>query len=268
MIAREETPAEGRVRDAVGALPPARADGGYRDRLRREFVAGELAPRLRVVRSPWRWRVAVWSATAAAAAAAFVATTLLSTSAPEYRVVSVEGAGSAIVDGRPLPLDHARELAHALRRGGHVVMPQGATLDLVAPGVLAVTLSGGSDATLPAIPAKGERKLECRVANGDLFFSTGRAFHGASLDVETPEATAHVTGTSLAVLRDAEGGTCVCVMEGRVQVTARGEEPYTVPAGSRLICPVEGGTEPARILHRSEHALHRLQDKTTKLLDR
>src|SRR5690242_2104742 len=134
MIAREETPvtpAEGRVRDAVGALPPARADGAFRERLRREFVAGGIAPRLRVVRTSWRARVAIWSSAAAAAAAAFVTVSLLGSSTPDYRVVAVEGTGAAIVDGRSIPIDHASELARALRHGGHVVMPKDATVDLV-----------------------------------------------------------------------------------------------------------------------------------------
>jgi ferric-dicitrate binding protein FerR (iron transport regulator) len=104
---------------------------------------------------------------------------------------------------------------------------------------------------------------------GNVFISTGRAFHGATLEMETPEAVAHVTGTSLAVLRDLEAGTCVCVMEGRVVVSyEEGKESVPVPAGKRCVCPLEGEAEVGPILHYSEHALHRLNEKSAAVLGR
>ena len=98
---------------------------------------------------------------------------------------------------------------------------------------------------------------------------TGPAFHGARLAMDTPEATAHVVGTSLALLRNAEAGTCVCVLEGKVDVSYEdGKETVAVPAGKRCICPLEGEAEIGPILHSSEHALHLLGEKSAAALGR
>jgi hypothetical protein len=263
------TPEQARIRDAVGRLPSAEPDPAFRARLRVAFVAGTIAPRLRVVESPWRRRAIVWGGFVAAAAAAVIVAGLVLGRSSDYRLVASEGAGVAMVNDAAIPMDHAAELARALRRGGHVVVPKGATIDIAAPGVLAMTLSGGSDVVVPPAPPRiGERHAQGRVTLGDLFIATGPDFHGATLDVVTSEANAHVTGTSLAVLRDEFDGTCVCVMNGVVAVTANGEAPVKVPAGMRIVVPIEGRPEMRKIRMRSEHALHRLHSMADPVLGR
>jgi len=269
---RDPTPAERRAQDAVRELPAARASEAFRAKLREEFVSGRIAPRLRLVQPAWWTRPIGWGSIAAAAAAALVVGAFALNRAPDWRLIGVEGTGVALVDGRRIPLDHTAELARALRRGARVVTPDSGMVDLVIPGVLAVNLDMATDVTLPAGPGRWwARHARARVANGYAFYATGRAFHGATLDVQTPEVNAHVTGTSLAVLRDDEQGTCVCVMEGRVHVQRwRGGVPggMDVPAGQRCISLPNGAQYLKPILEYSTHALHRLHARAGALLGR
>ena len=255
------TPEQARIREAVRRLPAAEPDAAFRARLRAEFVGGTLRPGLRVVASPWRRRLVVWGGFAAAAAAAAIVIGLVLGRSSAYRL--------AMVDGREIPLEQARDLARALRRGGHVIVPRGATIDIAAPGVLAMTISGGSDVIVPPAPPRmGDRHAQGNVAKGDLFIVTGPDFHGATLDIMTSEAEAHVVGTSLAVLRDDDAGTCVCVMTGVVAVKANGEAAVKVPAGMRIVVPIDGVPEMRKIRMTSEHALHRLNEKAGEVLGR
>jgi hypothetical protein len=263
---RDLPPAERAARDALGALPSARPDAAYRQRVARAFVSGSL--KSTVPQRPIPWRLGPWISVAAAAAALVVVAFALNRG-PDWRVIGVSGSGTVVVDGRALELQGAG-LARAVRRGAHVTLASGVTLDVVAPGMLAMKLSGGSDVVLPEAPNRWwSRAVHGRVNAGNAFISTGRAFHGAALAMETPEAVAHVTGTSLAVLRDRVAGTCVCVMEGRVVVSyEKGKESLSVPAGKRCVCPIEGEAEIGPILHSSEHALHSLNEASAAALGR
>jgi len=263
------TPEERHAREALGSVAPPRADAAFRARLKQEFATGAISPRRgAVLRGPWYARPAAWLPLAAAAAVAIVLSGL--NRGPDWQVVSARGEGFVIVGERPVPLGHAAELAGLLRRGGRVRVPEGASLDLVVPGDIAVSLASGTDATLPAAPNRWwGRGARARVATGDAFFATGRAFHGATLDVETSELRAHVVGTTFAVLRHPEG-SCVCVMEGRVQIVDLSEdedETVEIPAGMRRICPVSGPDQTLPILDDSAHELHRLREQSARLLE-
>jgi hypothetical protein len=261
----ELTPAERAAREALGALSSPRPDAAYRARVARAFVSGSLKPTVRP--RPFFARAELWSLVGAAAALVVVAFAL--NRGPDWRVISSHGAGEAVVDGRAVALQ-GEDLARAIRRGAHIVLPKDVSISVVAPGMIAMNIEGGSDLVLPEAPNRWwSRAAHGRVALGNTFISTGRAFHGATLAMETPEAVAHVTGTSLAVLRDREAGTCVCVMEGKVVVSyEEGKESLAVPAGKRCICPIEGEAEIGPILHYSEHALHHLNDESAAALGR
>ena len=264
----ERTPAEQAAREALGALPPVRPDPAYRQRVALAFVSGSLRSTTRA--RPFLLRADLWTTIAAAAALVVVAFAL--NRGPDWRVIEARGAGTVMVDGRAIALQGA-DLARAIRRGAHVTLANDAALDLVAPGMLAMNISGGSDVVLPEAPNRWwSRAAHGRVNMGNTYISTGGAFHGATLEMTTPEASARVTGTSLAVLRDPEAGTCVCVMEGLVVVTYQeGDEPpesKSVPAGMRCACPPEGEAEIGPILPSSEHALHRLNEASAAALGR
>lgn len=264
----EQAPAERAAREALGALPSVRPDTAYRQRVSFAFVSGSLKSTVR--RRPFLARMELWTTIAAAAALVVVAFAL--NRGPDWRVIEARGAGTVVVDGKAIAIQGA-DLSRAIRRGAHVTLANGAALDVVAPGMLAVNISGGSDMVLPEAPNRWwSRASHGRVNVGNAFISTGGAFHGATLEMATPEAVARVTGTSLAVLRDREAGTCVCVMEGLVVVTYQegdeAPESKSVPAGKRCICPLEGEAEIGPILPSSEHALHRLNEKTAAALGR
>lgn len=258
---------QGRARDAVRELPTVPADEGFRSRLRQDFIAGTLAPRLRVVRTPWAG-AALWVPLAAAAALVLVA---LGIQRPlDWQVVRLEGVGKLTIDGRAVGVTQSAEIDRLLRHGGHLVLPDDAGLDLVAPGQLAVSLHGGTDIVVPSgAGGLGPRHMRAQVLMGNAYFETGPRFHGSSLDVETPEATAHVVGTSFAVLRQPHG-TCVCVMEGRVRVTHRLQprDVVDVPAGLRRMCYDDSESETGPILQSSVHALHALRGESSRLLGR
>lgn len=260
------TPEEQAAREAVRSLPRPEADDAYRARLREAFVRGGLHRRL-AAPPPRIARLATWAPLAAAAALAVAAGVM--NRGPDWQVAYTKGDGMVIVGERPVPLKHADELARLLRRGGHVRVPDTGYLDLVAPGQLAVCLAPGADVRLPAAPNRWWRRdAQAAVDMGDAFFETGRGFHGATLEVNTAEARAHVTGTSFAVLRDAEAGTCVCVMEGRVRVDAKLGGSSLVAAGMRRVCPPDTSALILPILDYSVHALHKLREVTATRLER
>jgi len=259
--------AEQAARDAVRGLAPPRAEATFRARLRREFTTGQFGPRRAVVSRPWWSRPQLL----APVAAALVAMTAVSLNrGPDWQLIAANGEGQVSVDGAVFsPRDAA--LGERLRRGGHVRVDGAITLDLVAPGVAAVALAPGAELELSSAPGRWwARDMRADVANGDTYFTTGRAFHGAHLDVSTPEVSVRAVGTAFAVLRENQS-TCVCVMEGRVRVGEAGTayaSAVEVPAGMRRIVHADRTSETQPILDDSVHRLHRQRDVAGGLLGR
>lgn len=254
------TPDERAASEALRALPRPEAAPAFRARLKHGFTSGALAerPSTPVIRLPiWR-RPGFWPALAAAAAVLlFVAGPL--NRGPAWRVVTSRGEGLAIVNGRPIAMAHGVEIGAELARGGRVRIPDDAVLELVASGEIAVRLSAGADADLPAPPNRWfNRSSHARMRHGDLFATTGHAFRGARLVVETDLARVFVTGTSFAVLAHEEG-TCVCVMSGTVHVAAQAGPMEVVPPGERcFVYPDRRVPSHHPVLDSSLHALHDL----------
>ena len=255
------------VREAVAARTHGRPDPAFRARLKQEFQSGRFgAPRVPVPRRPWFARPARWLPVAAGL---LVVAGLVANRGPDWRVVSAHGDGSVQVGGASFaPGEHER-IAAALRRGGDVRIEGAVTLNLVAPGVLAVTLAPGTSMRLPATPGRWwSRATRARVDAGDAYFSTGRGFHGARLNVSTPEVEVLAVGTAFAVLRH-EQGSCVCVMEGRVRVATRsGGDAVDVPEGMRRLVGVHGDAETLPILEDSVHRLHEQRSSVGSALER
>lgn len=279
---------EQRARDLVRALGVPRADADFRGRLKAQFMAGAIPervvdaarteapppPGIIAFPRPFFARPAFWSSLAAAAAALAIVVGI-GNRGPDWQVTMAKGDGEVIVGAQHISLHDPKAIGAALARGGRLQLAAGNTLELVAPGEVAVRMTRVTDMTLPAAPNRWfSRDVQVAVRHGDTFYSTGSAFHGARLRVTTAQAQVLVTGTSLAVLSN-EDGTCVCVMEGRVAVREAHAKPgpasamHMIPAGRRYVFPSDG-TESFEddMLMYSQHALHALNGNTAQLLGR
>ena len=287
----ELTADERRARDAVRALPATAQgpDADYRARVREHFVAGTLhstvaevpeadaatleatiAPEAatgRVIDGPWFARPSRWLPLAAAAALVFALG--LANRGPAWQVSAATGTGTLRVEGRDVAADAPWAIAQLAGRGGRVQLPETVSLDLVAPGHLAIHLAPGSDVLLSGSPNRWiARHSEIRIQQGDVYVSTGHAFQGAKLAVVTPEARAEVLGTSFAVMRFPTG-TCVCVMEGHVRVASMHDRSSAeVAPGQRRFCFPDQPAYTDSILENSVHELHQLQRVSGELLGR
>lgn len=248
---------ERRARDAVRGLSSPAPGPAFRTRLREQFVSGQFE-RPAVVRLPWFRRPSVWGP-ALAAAAALVVTFM--NQGPDWRVLATSGEGRVIVSGRAFEASDRAGIGKAIARGGDVVIEGPVTLDLIARGSVAVAMAPETRMHLPAAPARWwARRAVATIDDGSVYFSTGRDFHGATLDVLTPNVAARCVGTSFAVLLSAPLGTCVCVMEGEVNVAKRELGPgagVPVPSGMRRFINPQGGETTQPILEDSVHHLHR-----------
>lgn len=233
------TPEERAAAAAVRSLRMRGASPAFRERLQTEFVTGSISSgldrsRMRevpgVFRFPTRWvQPLAW-----AAAATLIAVTAIGLNrGPAWQVKDVSGSGIIVVGNLPIPLDHSEQLEAALQPGARVRVPPGATLEVMAPGQLAIVLMSGTDVVMPATPGRWfGRGVSTTLAAGQLRVTTGPRFQGARLAIHTPEAEVAVTGTTLAVICEPHG-TCVCVLDGRVDVGARGGEMSVVEGGRR-----------------------------------
>lgn len=252
------TPSERATRDAVRGLGAPRADAAFRSRLRLEFVSGRIGRRHGLpAPRPWFTR----GLRLAPLAAGVLAVALLAANrGPDWRVVSAAGEGRVLVDGVAFAPGDSVGIAARAMRGGRLSLQGAVTLDLVAPGVAALALAPGADVTLSAAPNRWWwRGMSAQLATGDAYFTTGRKFHGAHLDVRTPEATVRAVGTSFAVLC-APFGTCVCVMQGRVTVGGKAAVPgkgVEVRQGMRRVVHPDQVAETLPILDDSVLHLHR-----------
>ena len=225
------------------------------------------APRATVLpmpaRRPMMWR---WASAAAAMAAAWLVASAMNR-APEWRVSDVQGVGMAIVDGRPIALNHADEIQQALRHGGRLVVAAG-SLMLMAPGQLAIEVLPGTELQLPPAPQRlWDRHATALVESGEIRITTGRQFRGADLTVTTPEAKLDVVGTTLAVIRE-PAGTCVCVLDGRVMVGTKDGAMAAVEHMRRRMVFADGsGVEDAAIRDAEIGSLGRFRDEHRAAID-
>ena len=210
-----------RVQRSLSRLPRRAANREFRDRLRSQFVRDAMPGRVRSVPHTWwstRWGM---TAVAASSAAAILAFAWLLNTGPAWKLTGSSGNGVVQIDGRPTSLDAPAEIARGLHSGADVLLPADAQLDLKLPGIAVIQIVGGSHATLPGSPGRWfARSMVASLDAGEIRISTGPAFRGNQLEVVTPEARAIVTGTTLAVLRQADS-SCVCVLEGRVSMISK-----------------------------------------------
>jgi len=228
------TPEETRAREAVRGLERPRADAAFRERLKRDFVTGRIGEQ-RVLELPLAWhrRLAWRLALAPVAFAALAMTAVLANRGPAWTVLAIAGDGVAVVDRTPVPLTHGEELRRRLHPGARLTVPAAAEIEIANTGGMVIQVTAGTEFTLPASPGRWfGRQVAGAVRHGEIRVTTGPAFRGARLRVDTPEAMIDVAGTTLAVICEPVG-TCVCVYDGVVQVGARGAVAESVPSGRR-----------------------------------
>lgn len=221
-----------RVQRSLRRLPRGEANREFRDRLRSQFIHDVVPGGVRgLPRTRWsrRWGMA---AIAASTAVAILASAWLLNTGPAWELTGSSGSGMVQVDGRPTPLDAPTEIARRLHPGADVLLPADAQLDLMLPGIALIQITGGSHATLPGRPGRWfARSMVASLDAGEIRISTGPSFRGTQLKVVTREARAIVTGTTLAVLRQADS-SCVCVLEGTVSMISNASAA-TVRTGFR-----------------------------------
>jgi ferric-dicitrate binding protein FerR (iron transport regulator) len=226
-----EARARERLRSATRPVAPA----AWRERLKREFVSGDFASKAVVVplpaaRRPHRVR---WVVGFAAAATVTIVAAALN-QAPPWTALPSAGTGTLYVNGEPLPVRDTAGLTRRLRPGSRLKLQSTEDLDLVSSGVLAMQLSPGTEAVLPSPPGRWfGRAGRASVDRGNLRVTTGRRFGGSRLAIITPEATVHVSGTTLAVIAESTG-TCVCVLEGTAHVRPHRGTMTRVTPGTRV----------------------------------
>lgn len=235
------TPEQERARDAVRSLGMVPADTAFRERLKQEFVSGDIA-RQQVLQLDTRpglvgWLKRIFLPLAAVAAA--VALFIILTPGPSWQFRGITGQGLVAVNGVEVDATDVETLARLIKPGARIRVPEGVTLDLIAGDILLLEVNGG-EATVPQNPGRGAGKvLLSEVSIGELRFKTGPGFTGRRFSVRTPDGLVEVTGTVVSVVRMPDL-TCVCVYEGQANIGRDAEHMDLIPAGQRKVMFSDG----------------------------
>jgi hypothetical protein len=199
-----------------GPLEVPRAE--FRERARRRFLSEALTgpEAVRPVGSPAAagpWRR--WGGLLLAAAAVVVVTILL----PEPVRWKARMDGPLSFAGGTYGASDAGRLGVELEQAG-LLESQADEVDLLLGGTLQLLVRGHSQVELPPLPLlDGVTPIDLGLRGGEVYVRTHPGYPGNPILVSTPEASIEVLGTTLGILAASEG-TCVCVAEGRVEVTS------------------------------------------------
>ncbi len=225
----DRTPEEGRVEEILKGLPSVAADPEFRERLRAEFRSGQVAGRRGGKR--WPWAAAASVVIAAGAAIVFFE------SGSAWTVIVTGEAGSVVVDGRRFDAADSQEFADLLLPGALLETDARTELQLVRDDTIALVVTPDTAMRVPAVPGRWlSRTTSATVERGEVRGVTGKRFAGARLRIELPDASVNVTGTVFAVFRNAEG-SCVCVLEGLVEMQDATGVVGVAPLRRRVIPP-------------------------------
>lgn len=258
---KDLTPAdEQRIQASLRALGEVRADAAFAARLREQFQAGTIpvasdpdlaaaatpgpeAPAQtappRVVELPRRRFGRRWSLVALPAIAAALAIFFLGGGDPRWQLEDVRGVGDITVAGRTVASTDRTGVADLIEPGARFEVPAGVELDIVLDGVMVIGVAGPAAFTLPLNPREAPFAYEAVVESGEVRFKSGPEFAGRRAVLRTTEGTAVVTGTAVAVYKNAEV-TCVCVLEGAVMVGRDADHMNEIPAGMRKVMFADG----------------------------
>jgi hypothetical protein len=170
------------------------------------------------------------------------------------------------IDGAAVDVRDRANLERRVRPGARVTAGGTAELSLVSDGALVLVVTAGSEATLPAVPGRWlGRTVRATLAAGELRGVTGPAWAGARLAVAMPAAIAEVTGTTFAAIQSDEG-SCVCVLDGRVTLAARGGAAALVAPGRRRVVATGGAARDEGLRPMERMKLLMLRDQAAALL--
>jgi hypothetical protein len=226
-----------RVQAALQALRTPAASPAFRADLKDRFMTGAMAqgtPRRRAHGVPWFGRMPLlgWSMAVAAAAAVVVIVMGLNRG-PAWQPIAAASGSRVIIGGTETRLGNALAAGLRLEPGTTVSYPDSATLDLVAGDQLWIQFAPGSELRLPRSAGRWVgRTVRARVTRGEIRFTTGPAFAGARLLIETTFADVELLGSTIAVIEN-DDYTCVCAYEGTVRVGPRDGPLSPLPAGMR-----------------------------------
>ena len=157
---------------------------------------------------------------------------------PWIHLDGVRGSGSITVAGRAIPGSDAAALTAELRPGAEIEVPAGAAMEIRFGNGVAWEVAESSRLILPGESDETGARSPAQLLRGELRVLTGPGFEGSTLVVHTPEAQVHVRGSLLSIQCD-EAGTCVCVLEGRVEVGVGDDDLVAIPPGQRRVVPRE-----------------------------
>jgi ferric-dicitrate binding protein FerR (iron transport regulator) len=225
---------ESRALEALSRLEMPRSSPVAREAAREAFLASSQASRSARPTS----RRLRWFAVAAAVVGVAAVAVYGSLSTGTWTVTDVLEASR--IEGPTITLEKGSSLS-----GGTVSTGEGAELELQLEQALRLRLLNHTRVDLPTAPGRWWAKSRTlKLTAGELYGTTGGRPLGFSLTIETPEATAELTGTTFAVFRTEEA-TCVCLYKGSIQVTPRREGPAVRVPPERRVFVYRDGRSPS-----------------------
>ena len=255
------TPEELRMQKSVRGLGEVRADEDFRAKLRAQFMSGEIAetPEIpaepvvgtpKIVELPVQPRRGRRTWAFISAIAAMLTVIFINSGDPVWQLEDVRGTGAVTINSQILGAEESSAIAELIVPEARIEVAEGVQLDIVLDGVMVVGLAGPAEFTLPANSQGKASKYEVTVFDGEFRVKTGPKFPGSELVLFTTEGRVEITGTSIAVFKNAEI-TCVCVLEGTAMIGKDGDHLDAIVAGMRkvmfadgsdpLIIPIEPG---------------------------
>lgn len=225
------SPGEQQVLDALQRMARPAASAQARQQARDAFVHGAVPLQRRsVVDAGTVQRIRRWPVVAAIAAVlAFVVVGWGMLPDDRWVVTSIAApAGVRFADGQGGTLQVGSVLGN-----GQLETAAESEVEIMLGSDLRLRLMPGTRIQLPREPGRWFwRRRTLYVHAGEAFGTTGP--QPPPLQLATDEAIARFTGTTFAVFRN-DDGTCVCLLEGGIQVSPRDQQPpVQVPSGQKF----------------------------------
>ena len=232
------------LQGALRDLPAPRPDPAYRERTRKMFLGQTPFETERFDRGITA-RAWAWSGGALAAAAAIAVILFSLPGATAWQVLDSASTGTITVNGVEVPVSQVAGVD--LHPGTRIRVGSDGELKLVVPDAVSFVLGPNTEVTVGSSKGfLGSPGLTAVVHEGTTWGTTGPDFPASGFEIETAQADIRITGTTFAVLSESDT-TCVCVLSGTVEVTARGTgESVRVPPEQQLFVPT--GDQPAHLV--------------------